>query len=90
MSQTLLKQELEHFGFSFEQKELIFKKLAKGFTPPSIEKEKQPSEKELVAKVKPINKPLKRKAEENKDLIPDITLDMQVNIFNAGLVILWP
>ncbi|MDP4964225.1 MAG: contractile injection system tape measure protein, partial [Salibacteraceae bacterium] len=84
------EQELEHFGFSFEQKELIFKKLAKGFTPPSIEKEKQPSEKELVAKVKPINKPLKRKAEENKDLIPDITLDMQVNIFNAGLVILWP
>ena len=68
----------------------IFKKLAKGFTPPSIEKEKQPSEKELVAKVKQINKPLKRKAEENKDLIPDITLDMQVNIFNAGLVILWP
>lgn len=78
------EQELEDFGFSFEQKELISKKLIKGFTQSKIPEE------QASGKFAVIDKQIERKKEEIKDLIPDITLDIQVNIFNAGLVILWP
>ena len=83
-------EELDEFGFSSDQKKQIFDKIG---SKEAFKKEKKrqgeaTDEKKLLEQKE--NKESKKKASDQQDLVPDIMLEMEVNIFNAGIVILWP